>query len=673
MSGLGLVNVGFLAATLAVAVPVLIHLLFRRRARVVEIGTLRFLRIVVQDNAHRRKLRRWLLLALRVAGLLLLALVFARPYWSQTGRSSQDHELIVLIDQSASMDARENGPSAFARAQDAAAKLLAGTAEGTVTHLAYFDARGVFPAEDLRDVSDRGQRARSAGGLRVDHRRRPGFAGTDYTTALAWARDLLAQSHRTSRRLVLMTDLQRSGLGHTPVKDFPNDVEIELIDVGKPLARNLAIDDVQVRSRDIRPGQPLVVVARVLNAGAFTVRKVPVKFELSGGGRKYEERTTVTLVAGSREVVHFEVVSPLPGLYQGFVEVEGGDPLKADDRRWLAFDARAVDRVLLVDGEPGVSVFTNETYYLEAALRLRPGVERNEFRFTATPYEPQRVPADHGENWPDLAPYRVVVLANVASLAGDHVSSLAEYVAEGGSLLWFLGDQVRPTAYEPLDRLGLVPGSVAEISDRGVYRFETWDKEHPIFRTLSDPQHGDLRSVRLQRIVELKPDSQSRVLASDQDGHPLVVEGRLGKGKILLAAMAADRDWGDWPTNRLYLPLVHQAVGYLAGRLSDAQRVAERPAGSFDDGPPGVTQEGDRLVVCNGDPSESQIERVSAERFRTALGLPQLAKAGDSNDGGSRPPPPTGSQRPDEKWRYLLWGLVVVLVAETFLANRTHA
>ncbi len=109
MTGLGLVNAGFLAATLAVAVPVLIHLLFRRRARVVDIGTLRFLRIVLKDNAHRRKLRRWLLFALRVAGVLLLALLFARPYWSRAGSLDQDRELIVLIDQSASMEARETG------------------------------------------------------------------------------------------------------------------------------------------------------------------------------------------------------------------------------------------------------------------------------------------------------------------------------------------------------------------------------------------------------------------------------------------------------------------------------------------------------------------------------------------------------------------------------------
>ena len=65
-----------------------------------------------------------------------------------------------------------------------------------------------------------------------------------------------------------------------------------------------------------------------------------------------------------------------PGLYHGFVEVAATDDLPFDNRRWLAFEARLPDRVLLIDGEPGPSVFGNETYYLETALRLRvPGDE----------------------------------------------------------------------------------------------------------------------------------------------------------------------------------------------------------------------------------------------------------------------------------------------------------
>ena len=103
MAGLGFIHLGFLAAAAAVAVPVLIHLLFRPRAQKVKIGTLYFLRSVLRDSARRRKVRRWILLALRAAGVLLLALLFARPYRTDASAQPAERELILLIDRSASM------------------------------------------------------------------------------------------------------------------------------------------------------------------------------------------------------------------------------------------------------------------------------------------------------------------------------------------------------------------------------------------------------------------------------------------------------------------------------------------------------------------------------------------------------------------------------------------
>src|SRR5437764_879966 len=102
MGGLHFINLGFLAGALAAAVPIVVHLLFRQRPRRVDLGTLRFLKIALRDDARRRKVRRWLLLALRVAGVLLLALLFARPYWARASASRDDREVVLLIDQSAS-------------------------------------------------------------------------------------------------------------------------------------------------------------------------------------------------------------------------------------------------------------------------------------------------------------------------------------------------------------------------------------------------------------------------------------------------------------------------------------------------------------------------------------------------------------------------------------------
>ena len=55
MNGLGFIHPGFLAAGIAAAVPLIIHLLFRQKARRVDIGSIYFLRVVLRDQAHRRK------------------------------------------------------------------------------------------------------------------------------------------------------------------------------------------------------------------------------------------------------------------------------------------------------------------------------------------------------------------------------------------------------------------------------------------------------------------------------------------------------------------------------------------------------------------------------------------------------------------------------------------
>src|SRR5687768_6725887 len=74
------VQASMLAALGAVTLPILAHLLFRRRSRPVDLGTLRFLKVAVRQDTRRRWLKRWLLLALRLGCVVLLVLLFARPF-----------------------------------------------------------------------------------------------------------------------------------------------------------------------------------------------------------------------------------------------------------------------------------------------------------------------------------------------------------------------------------------------------------------------------------------------------------------------------------------------------------------------------------------------------------------------------------------------------------------
>jgi hypothetical protein len=653
VGGLGFIHPGFLAAAAAVAVPIVIHLLFRQRVRRVEIGTLHFLRAVLRDLAHRRRIRRWVLLALRAAGVLLLALLFARPYLRAPEVPGSEREVVILIDRSASMGAGAAGATPMDRARRQADELIRGLPDGTTVRLASFDAERVVPAPAER----------------VDPGIRPGLAGTDYTKGLAWARDVVVASRRSERQVFLFTDLQRCGLGAPLADGFPPSVDVELVDVGRPLTTNLAVEEVVAERTDLRGGRPVTVAARVCNAGAFRARDVRVRLALEG--RPAVERTA-TLDAHSRQLVRFELPIDRPGLYHGLVEVVGGDDLRFDDRRWLAFEARRPDRVLLVDGEPGPSLYGNETYYLETALRLK--LPDDESTAPPTLYEPTRLAwGGRGSSLPDLGPFAAVALCNVADVVspGD-ADALRNIVESGGGLIVFTGDQVKQGAYAALEQVGLLPARLEGPADIGSYRFADWVKDHPIFRPFADPQYGDLRTLRFRRITRLQAGPDARVLATSSDGSRLVVEKTIGRGRSLLFAFPADNAWGDWSIHRLYVPLIHQLLGDLTGRLPESGRIRFERAREGEEQGPGVTVRDGRAVVRNVDAAESEVERTTAARLREVYRLPQ-GRQDDRRREEEAPALAAAGERPDEVWRAVVWVLLAVLVVEMFVANRTYS
>jgi hypothetical protein len=111
----------FLLGALSVAVPVVLHLFRRRNDPVVPFSALRFLQAAPIEQARRRRLQDLLLLALRAAALLLLALGFARPYLQTPADASGVGVRVFVVDTSASM----GDATRFARARALAEEAIA--------------------------------------------------------------------------------------------------------------------------------------------------------------------------------------------------------------------------------------------------------------------------------------------------------------------------------------------------------------------------------------------------------------------------------------------------------------------------------------------------------------------------------------------------------------------
>jgi hypothetical protein len=654
MSGLGFIHIGFLAAGLAVALPVFIHLLFRQRARTVVIGSARFLEQVVREHRRRRRLRQWLLLALRSLAVLALALLFARPYLDQTFRRSLQQEHVLLLDRSASMQVRDaEGRSAWQRAVQECKAELARLDENVVVHLALCDAGGVeeIPLESLAARGDT----------------EPLRLATDFGLGLSWAGDVLAASGRIDRRITLITDLQRGGTRRTPLVRLARGVRLEIRDVGRQVSQDLAVMTAEAAHTEIRPGEPVALSVAVRNFGAVPQRQVRLAVSLEGPSGKVENDLSFDVAGGRTADLSVPLTVEADGVYHGTVRIEHEDELLWDNQRWIAFEARRPDRLLLVDGQEGRSVYGNETYYLERAIQLRPKASAAGRRS----FEVERIVWEAGEGFPSLEGFRAIVLANVRRLRREDADRLREFVEAGGSVLVFAGDQAAGSLSAMAEE-GLLPGPAAQGPAAGAWRVAEWDRRHPALEVFNDPQYGDLRRLVVHRLQPLEPAGESDRVLMRAGEHALVTERAVGKGRCLLIATSADRDWSDWPRTRLYVPLVRQFVAYATGQL------AERPAVALElvtqrDQVPGISTSEGRVLVRNLDADEADPERVTLETLLAAAGAEEDRPADESATQTAALALAPDALRPDEIWTALVWLLLIVLAVELLLASRIHA
>lgn len=668
---MGLVQIGFLGAFAALAIPIIIHLVFGRRARRVDLGTLRFLKIVLRENVRRRRLKRWLLLALRMTCLALLAFLFARPYLVARHLGGGDRLVVILLDQSASMGLKTPRGRLLELAIRRARRAASQWGDEAQVEIALFD-HDVHPIVGSRDSG--GQSSGSlamldnlAAGLRDSDIT---YSATDYEAALAWARDVCVQSGRARKELYLFTDLQRSGFTHRNVQPMPADVHIHLMDLGQAFAENTAVTRVKSSKLMVQPGEPVTVSATLLNAGQFALDGVPIVLRLDGTGQRQEMRSTVDLDPGATATVEFQLQDLTEGVWRGYTEVQVDDDLQFDNQRHVALAVAGPLQVILVDGDPGESPLTAETYFLEASLRLAPPGER----FVDSPFEPQRVALGEDSRLPDLGAVSLVVLANVGKVPAVDARRLGEFVRQGGGLLVFSGDNLRNEDCRALEDEGLSAGEIVGTATAASlpWRLDGWDADHPIFRPFNDPQYGDLRRLAFRAHTKVRPHDYARVLAWFRGGAPAILERELGRGKVLWCVCACDRDWSDWPRSRLYVPMIHQMLGYLAGLAEGGPvRNVLLDEANRTDPIPGVFDRGGFHEVINVDPRESELDRCTREEFAAQLKLklqdPGLAPPGRDVASVAI----TAESRPNEIWHWVMLPLIVLLLCEQFLANRT--
>ena len=601
MFGLAFLQPAFLLAGLAAGVPILIHLINRHRALVHRFPALRFLLMADRRTARKFRLYQLLLLALRVLAILLLALLLSQPRWGDEASAAlalPPQATVVLLDNSLSMQLRDGQETRLERAKTLAGQLLEGIAAPDsavvlplVTDDADTEAKPPLLGADAAALWDQ-VRAVSAS-----------HAAVDIAAAVQRAIEILQESTAPRRRLMLLTDLTVHGWEGFRASDLPRVPEalvVHVIRLGSPQRdANALISGVRVTEPPFIEQTPLDVTVWVRNYSDEPVRNLRVDLLL--GGETVGQQLT-DLAADEEVAVPFRIVAPEVGLHWGEVRLQG-DAFTEDDRFYVALQTVAPARVLVVDGDPGTSLFESETFYLLSALQPRGWLGSPLFHPKPLVWE--------GLEQERLSDYSVIVLCNVEALSPQVRQGLHQFVTDGGGLIFFTGHQVDATRYNTLfygSDTPLLPAALGEpvqLTEETPVTLQLADGAHEAVAVFSGGAADMLTRSRFYRYFSVAEDEagEADVLLSYDDGRPFLLERSLGRGRVLLFTSTADRDWTDLPTRTAYVPLMHSLVGYAA-QLSEA---AQRPQ-VFLPGPTSVriqgAQEGGSLTILTPDGKE---------------------------------------------------------------------
>jgi len=304
----------------------------------------------------------------------------------------------------------------------------------------------------------------------------------------------------------------------------------------------------------------------------------------------------------------------------------------------------------------------------------------------------------------DLARAAVVVASDV-SIDGETARRLREFVEGGGGLLVALGSKSEE-AHGALASAGLAPAP--EGGDGGqpatrIARIASLDRTHPGLELFAGPRSGDFGTARFFRHRKVLTSGEDRVLARFDDGAPALVERRVGSGRVLLWTSTFDTYWNDFALQPVFLPFIHQATKSLAGfrppspwhtvgtvvdlaatpGLADAggaePLTATSPSGrdlpatdvlELDEQGFYVFERGGEtagMLAANVDVRESDLATLDAEELVAAL---RPLGAGGERTSGPVESTPIEREASQGLWRYLVLGVLALLVAEVFVANR---
>lgn len=575
----------------AIALPIAAHLMSRRTRQRIVFPTIRLLMESRATQSNLFRIRRWILLLLRCLALIMIALAFTMPSCTpQRAIESGDQNstggaaVVFLIDLSASMnrDPQTTGGTTLLHSMQAIAQRMLNSLEPVLDQVNVVFAQSkpmaLFQSPSGTPMLSTNHAAVHEGlsAMELTYER------ADLRAAMAMAGDMLREATNASqRRLVILSDMQQSNwsdLNFTAEESSP-------LPAGTVITMlPLKIDDVSnialVESR-CEPALPVVnqqtlLIAKVTNHSA-AARDVTVTAQLDGqpiGVR------TVALTARETREVSFEITLTTAGRHRVEFALPD-DALPIDNRHYLSVEATQRVQVVVV-GDDDPASLGSASYFIARALS--PRGDRNDL------IEVRHLNGiDVAEA--DLSRAQVVVISQVNELSDTACSRIAQYLHQGGGVLFFSEGPFVPANLSALeDAFQRVQQGEGVLRDGAVgsAKFMPWKPvqlrdfsssstpmrisegvwNSPVLAEFDEQAQQTLSQIRFHRVWSLQEvHPLATVLLRFSDSTPAMAQMNIGSGRWIVANFSPSLEAGDLGKYGTFVALSHSLVRYLRPRL----------------------------------------------------------------------------------------------------------
>ena len=636
----------FWLGAVAVSVPIIIHLLNKRKFERVAWAAMRFLQASIERNQRRIKIEDMLLLFLRCLLLLLLGMALARPTLGCSAArrvlGSQAVTSVIILDNSYSMSGTDGVRSRFEQAKMAAAQALNTMPSGSsaAVILASDIANAVIPepTQDLTKVRN------TLAGARLSSR------GSNLYPSVNLAIKTLKGRASVRKEIHLFTDGQLTAWKQMSeiqklLDAEKKEVTAGVVFVGGHETENIAVTQLRMASGIAAVDRDLRFEVEVRNFGAKMAENVRVTLRVDSA-EPSDEQTIAQIPAGGSKLISLRGKLREEGFHTVSAAIPA-DSLPADDARTIAVRAITQVKVLLVDGSLGEEPRDSETFYLRQALLPVPPSMADQYFVKVTTIRPAELDAAKFEG------FDVIVLANVPDFSKRSMDSFADYLHRGNGLIIFPGDSTSPTFYnENLSKkyhflpatFGVTHGDSTKKDQFFTLQSDKFD--HPIASIWSDASAGNPALVEFWKAYELTPEKDagdpgdkyaaaagsSRVIfsfsstAGDLAGKPAVMERTWGLGRVIQFSSAINRQWSELTAKEhvgVFFPLVDRLVASIVQRQDEALNIRVGDKFIFHPGDEMIGK--DALFFRPGQKEEAtDSRRIELPRTGDSRGVPTL-------------------------------------------------